>query len=254
MKIDLQQGDCLELMKDIPDESVDMILCDLPYQISNSHWDKALNINELWKQYKRIITDKGVICLFGVEPFSSKIRNSNLRMYKYDWYWNKKRGANFLNSHYQPFKIIENIMVFSKSASSYSKKGSMNYFPILEKGKPYISKNGNDNHKVNEVAILHSKIKKVAVENKGTRLPNNVLNFEKDKDKLHPTQKPVALLEYLIKTYTTENMTVLDNCMGSGSTGTACVNTERNFIGMELDKKYFEIAKNRIVKAEERKS
>lgn len=252
--IDLQQGDCLELMKDIPDESVDLILCDPPYQISNSHWDKALNINELWKQYKRIITDKGVICLFGVEPFSSKIRNSNLRMYKYDWYWNKKRGANFLNSHYQPFKIIENIMVFSKSASSYSKKGSMNYFPILEKGKPYISKNGNDNHKVNEVAILHSKIKKVAVENKGTRLPNNVLNFEKDKDKLHPTQKPVALLEYLIKTYTTENMTVLDNCMGSGSTGTACVNTERNFIGMELDKKYFEIAKERINKTKERKA
>ena len=245
-EIKLLNGDCLELMKDIPDKSVDMILCDLPYGTSSAQWDKIIDSEKMWKEYERIITDKGAIVLFGVEPFSSHLRLSNTKLYKYDWKWNKKKGANFLNSKFQPFKITEDIMVFSKSASSYSKKGSMNYFPILENGKPYKSVNGNDNRKIERSSNVRSKIKKIENKNDGTRLPKNLLTFDLDKEKYHSTQKPVDLLEYLIKTYTLEGMTVLDNCMGSGSTGVACKNTNRNFIGIELDEEYFKIAKERI--------
>lgn len=244
----LKQGDCLELMKDIEDESVDLILCDLPYGTSACKWDSVIPFEPMWEQYKRIIKPVGAIVLFGSEPFSSALRMSNLDMYKYDWKWEKPSGANFLNFKYQPAKVHEDIMVFGKSATSYSKKGNMTYNPQMSEGKPYNQLSGqqrSDNGLVSG-STVRSPIKQVVTKNEGTRYPRSIIKFVLDKDKLHPTQKPVALLEYLIKTYTDENALVVDNCMGSGSTGVAALNTNRNFIGFELDEEYFEIAKERI--------
>lgn len=242
--IKLLKGDCLELMKGIPDKSIDMILCDLPYGISACKWDKIVDLEKMWKQYERIITDKGAIVLFGAEPFSSHLRLSNLKLYKYDWKWIKNKGTNFLNSSFQPLKFIEDVMVFSKSASSYSKNGSMNYFPIKTGGhKSYDTPRKN----VKPSSNIRSKFERKEKNNVTTRFPKNYLFFNTVGNKtVHPTQKPVDLLEYLIKTYTLEGMTVLDNCMGSGSTGVACKNLNRNFIGIELDEEYFNIAKKRI--------
>lgn len=246
MNITLYHGDCLEKMNYIPDKSIDLILCDLPYGTSACKWDSIIPFDKLWNQYKRIITDSGVIALFGSEPFSSICRTSNLEMYKYDWKWEKPNGANFLNFKYQPAKVHEDIMIFAKMASSYSKNGNMNYFPQMEIGKPY--KQGNGKQKLKKGgATVRSPIIQVITENHGTRYPRSIIRFPLDKEKLHPTQKPVALLEYLIKTYTKENDTVLDNCMGSGSTGIACLNTNRNFIGMELQEEYSNLATARIL-------
>ena len=236
--IELWCGDCLELMKNIPDKSVDMILCDLPYGTTTCKWDSIIPFEPLWEQYNRIIKDNGAICLFGSEPFSTELRHSNLKMFKYDWVWEKEQGANFMLCKYQPYKVHEIISVFSKKTH--------NYYPQMTEGKPYISGKGNSGE-------ITRCVTKVQTKNNGTRYPRSIQKFSTDKAKgsLHPTQKPVALLEYLIKTYTNENETVLDNCMGSGSTGVACVNTDRKFIGIELDNTYFEIAKERINKAVE---
>jgi site-specific DNA-methyltransferase (adenine-specific) len=229
----LLQGDCLELMKDIPDKSIDLILCDLPYGTTACKWDNVIPFEPLWEQYKRIIKDKGAICLFGSEPFSTELRHSNLKMFKYDWIWEKEQGANFMLVKYQPYKVHEIISVFSKKTHLYN--------PQMTEGKPYISGKGTSGD-------ITGNVKKTQTKNSGTRYPRSIQKFNTDKGKgsYHPTQKPVALLEYLIKTYTNEGDTVLDNCMGSGSTGVACVNTNRDFIGIELDKNYFNIAKNRI--------
>ena len=243
--IDLKQGDCLELMKEIPDKSIDMILCDLPYGTSACKWDSVLSFELLWEQYKRIIKDIGVICLFGSEPFSSLLRTSNLEMYKYDWKWEKPSGANFLNFKYQPAKVHEDIIIFGKMATSYSKKGNMKYYPIMDKGEPYKQKSGKQKNDYSN-STVRTPIQQVITENTGERYPRSIVKFSLDKEKFHPTQKPVALLEYLIRTYTNESDTVLDNCMGSGSTGVACINTHRNFIGYELNPTYFNIAKKRI--------
>ncbi len=231
--IDLMHGDCLELMKDIPDGSVDMILCDLPYGTTACKWDSIIPFKPLWEQYKRLIKDEGAICLFGSEPFSTELRHSNLKMFKYDWIWEKEQGANFMLCKYQPYKVHEIISVFRKKKHLYT--------PQMTKGNPYISGKGTSGEITNNVT-------KVQTQNNGTRYPRSIQRFntEKSKGSFHPTQKPVALLEYLIKTYTNECDIVLDNCMGSGSTGVACVNTDRRFIGIELDDKYFEIAKQRI--------
>lgn len=244
----IAQGDCLELMKNIKDESIDLILCDLPYGTSACKWDSVIPFEPMWEQYKRIIKSNGAIILFGAEPFSSALRMSNLDMYKYDWKWEKPNGANFLNFKYQPAKVHEDIMVFGKSATSYSKKGNMIYNPQMSEGKPYNQTSGQQRSDNGHVlgSTVRSPIKQVVTKNDGTRYPRSIIKFALDKDKLHPTQKPVTLLEYLIKTYTNENAWVLDNCMGSGSTGVACLNTNRNFIGFELDEKYFEIAKKRL--------
>lgn len=242
-KIKLLQGDCLELMKKIPDKSIDMILCDLPYGTSACKWDNIIPFEPLWEQYNRIIKDNGAIVLFANQPFTSKLIISNLNLYKYNWIWVKDNATNFLNKKFQPGKITEDICVFGKMATSYSKNGNMKYHPQMEEGTPYKTTN---NVKRRTNAVIRSSIVNVVTDNKGTRYPNNVLYFNRDKDKIHPTQKPVALLEYLIKTYTNENELVLDNCMGSGSTGVACINTNRNFIGIELNENYFNIAKERI--------
>ena len=236
--IELWCGDCLELMRNIPDKSVDMILCDLPYGTTACKWDTVIPFEALWGGYERVIKDNGAICLFGSEPFSTELRHSNLKMFKYDWVWEKEQGANFMLCKYQPYKVDEIISVFSKKTH--------NYYPQMTEGKPYISGKGNSGE-------ITRCVTKVQTKNNGTRYPRSIQKFSTDKAKgsLHPTQKPVALLEYLIKTYTNENETVLDNCMGSGSTGVACINTNRKFIGIELDNTYFEIAKERINKAVE---
>lgn len=239
--IDLRQGDCLELMKEIPDKSVDMILCDLPYGTTACKWDNIIPFEPLWEQYKRIIKDNGAIVLFGSEPFASKLRLSNLKNYKYDWVWDKVVGKGHLVAKYRPMQRTENILVFGK--------GKINYYPIMvdrDRDKWRIGKEGK------RTEILGGIKKEQDYKLYKQYYPTNLISFNNHnpRNKLHPTEKSVALLEYLIKTYTNENDTVLDNCMGSGSTGIACINTNRNFIGIELDKKYFEIAKERIYKAQ----
>ncbi len=228
----LLNGDCLELMKDIPDKSIDMILCDLPYGITACKWDNVIPFEPLWEQYNRIIKDNGAIVLFGSEPFSSQLRMSNIKNYKYDWVWDKKKIGTPLNAKRQPLKIHENIMVFNKH----------NYYPIMSVGK-YRKKGG-----VSKQAEITGKVDLNYSVYNNLYYPKSIIEFSNasQKGKVHPTQKPVELLEYLIKTYTNEKETVLDNCMGSGSTGVACINTNRNFIGIELDENYYKIAENRI--------
>lgn len=319
--INLYNGDCLEVMKSIPDKSVDMILCDLPYGTTDNPWDSVIPFEPLWEQYKRVLIDSGVVVLFGSQPFTTSIINSNLEMFRYEWIWEKESGTGFLNAKKAPLKNHENICVFyldkaevtgrskkfnelrnyfeeekKKSGLSnkdiqallgnqmyrhyfsagtqfsiptrknYEKLQSTGFFktpydeikakwdklsqdcrftynPQFSEGKPYVS-NGSGNSS-NWGNIKPKEYKSI---NTGYRYPKSILKFNRDKEKLHPTQKPVALLEYLIKTYTNENELVLDNCMGSGSTGIACINTNRKFIGIELDNNYFNIAKDRINK------
>lgn len=241
--IQLMQGDCLEMMKYIPDGSVDMILCDLPYGRTKNKWDIGIDLDRLWEQYKRIIKKRGCIALFAQTPFDKVLGNSNLAMLKYEWIWEKPMATGRLNCNFAPMKAHENILIFSKSASCFvkNKDNSMVFIPQMTEGKPYkaISGKASTNYDTKWA-------KEQLTINNGTRYPRDVIKVPHDKSKLHPTQKPVALLEYLIRTYTNEGDTVLDNCMGSGSTGVACVNTGRNFIGIELDKQYFEIAEKRI--------
>lgn len=236
-------GDCLELMKTIDDKSVDMILCDLPYGVTKCKWDTVIPFEPLWEQYNRIIKDNGAIVLFCSEPFASKLRLSNLKMYKYDWVWVKDKGTNIGNSHKQPLRKSENICVFYKKQPFYDYKGEK-----LE--KPYSHTlpihNGSGNSTLGVCNNLTENGERIC-KTYTHKYRHNILSFPRQtKGNLHPTQKPVALLEYLIKTYTNECETVLDNCMGSGSTGVACKNLNRGFIGIEKDDNYFNIAKNRI--------
>lgn len=247
--IKLLNGDCLELMKDIPSESVDMILCDLPYGTTANKWDKIINSEKMWKEYKRIITDKGAIVLFSSGQFTSKLINSNDELYRYKWVWIKNTKTNFVNANNRPMTQYEEICVFSKgiTANSDKRNKNMNYFPQglievnreIKKSKNKFGNNAGERPSHKELVFQ-----------KYTNYPTDVLFFDTvGKKTSHPTQKPIDLLEYLIKTYTTEGMTVLDNCMGSGSTGVACKNLNRNFIGMELDEDYFKIAQERIESA-----
>ena len=237
--INLYQGDCLEIMKQIKDKSIDMILCDLPYGTTKCKWDVVIPFDKLWEQYNRIIKDNGAIVLFGSEPFSSKLRISNLRMYKYDWIWKKTKAQGFLNSKKMPLKDYENICVFYKRLPVYNPQGII-YGNFQNDRKSKYSKGEDIYGKEKEFGISHM-----------SNFPKQIIEFSNPsgKGQLHPTQKPVELLEYLIKTYTNENDLVLDNCMGSGTTGVACKNLNRNFIGIELDENYFNIAKERIDKA-----
>lgn len=240
--IKLLHGDCLELMKDIPDKSIDMILCDLPYGTTSCKWDIIIPFDELWKEYERIISDIGAVVLFGTEPFSSKLRLSNMSLYKYDWKWIKSKVGNFLNCKNSPLKKYEDIIIFSKGTIANGSPKLMKYNP---QGLIEVNKKRNNGNRNKNATIGNRPSRQGEYKQKFTNYPINILEFANE-DGLHPTQKPVALLEYLIKTYTNEGETVLDNCMGSGSTGVACMNTNRNFIGIELDEKYFEIAKERI--------
>jgi site-specific DNA-methyltransferase (adenine-specific) len=226
-------------MKIIPDKSIDMILCDLPYGTTACKWDVIIPFEPLWAQYKRIIKDKGCIALFGQEPFSSYLRLSNIKWYKYDWIWVKEHGTLFQVAKYQPMIMNELISIFGKN--------TINYFPITEK---------LDSPKKEKLASSLSKSSPLTYINKGFRLaefryPKNVLNFARDKQKIHSTQKPINLLSYLIKTYTKENEIVLDNCMGSGSSIVTCNYINRKSIGIEMDKDIFELAIKRIKNPEQ---
>ena len=251
--ITLLNGDCLKMMKEIPDNSIDMVLCDLPYGTSASSWDKKLPMNDLWNEYKRIIKHNRAIVLFSQQPFTSLLITSNIEMWKYNWIWEKDNGTNFMNSHFCPLKITEDICVFGNGATSFVKNGeNLIYNPQFSEGKLYSIISGNQ--KSNSAVVRGGKggrddVGGYKTESDGKRYPKNLIKFNRDKDKLHPTQKPVSLCEYLIQTYTNEGDVVLDNCMGSGTTGIACLNTNRKFIGMELDDTYFEIAKKRIDEA-----
>ncbi|KRN95533.1 DNA-methyltransferase [Furfurilactobacillus siliginis] len=240
MDINLLHGDCLELMKDIPDGSVDMILADLPYGTTSNKWDVVIPFEPLWKQYERIIKNEGAIVLFGQEPFSSRLRLSNDKMYRYDFVWEKSRATGFYNANKMPLRCKENITIFYKHLPTYN--------PQKTKGSPYYHKATKNRSGSN----YSSTSKSTDTKSDGDRYPRDIIKFNNViRNISHPTQKPVPLLEYLIKTYTNENETVLDNCMGSGSTGVACVNTKRSFIGMELDDEYFKIASSRIEDVEQ---
>lgn len=236
--MDLHCGDCLEIMHNIPDKSIDMILCDLPYGMTNNKWDSVIPLEELWTHYKRIIKDNGAIVLFGCQPFTSKLILSNEKMFRYTLVWEKNKFSDFLNAKRKPLKIHEDICIFYKKQPTYN----IQYIP----GEPYISWNKPDavGRQTN-----YGKHKANIVKNDGTRLPTTVLKFNRKERPQHPTQKPVDLCEWLIKTYSNEGDTILDNCMGVGTTGLACLNTNRNFIGIELDKKYFDIAYEKIHKS-----
>lgn len=231
--LELYNGNCLEIMKKLPDKSIDMILCDLPFGTTQNEWDNVIDLESLWDGYQMIIKDNGAIVLFAQTPFDKVLGNSNLKMLRYEWIWEKHMATGFLNAKKMPMKAHENILVFYKKLPIYN--------PQFTEGKPYISIKNKESGCSN-----YGKMRATTTINNGYRYPRDVLKFKHDKEKFHPTQKPVALLEYLIKTYTNENMLVLDNCMGSGSTGIACLNTNRRFIGIELDENYYNIAKQRI--------
>jgi site-specific DNA-methyltransferase (adenine-specific) len=237
MMMDLRKGDCLEVMKGIETGSIDAIITDPPYGTTACKWDSVIDFELMWEQLNRIIKPNGAIVLFGSEPFSSALRMSNIKNYKYDWVWDKKKGGNPLLSKIQPIKIFENILIFERSGKKVS------YYPIMEK-RDKIKYRGKNKGNVSE-STNNSFTENKAYTHKYPKAILEVSNASQV-GKVHPTQKPVALMEYLIKTYTNENETVLDFTMGSGSTGVAAKNLNRNFIGIEQDEKYFDIASERI--------
>jgi len=234
MTIDLRFGETIEQMKLIPDKSIDFICCDLPYGMTAPKWDKHIDIVELWKQYKRIIIKDGTIALFASQPFTTKIISSNEKDFRYCWYWLKNQGTNFFHAKIMPIRKIEEICIF--------KKGK--YYPQITEGHVPTNSakgcsNGNAYHGIKSRDYKGGKT---------TRFPTNILEFKcvDNYSRLHSSEKPVDLLEYLIKTYTDENETVLDNTFGSCTTGIACINTNRNFIGIENNKEYFNISLKRV--------
>ena len=232
--IELIHGDCLEEMKKIPDGSIDLVLTDPPYGTTACKWDTVIPFEPMWKHLKRVTKKNGAIVLFGSQPFTSALVMSSPKMFKYEWVWRKERGVGFQIAKYRPMMETENISVFCN--------GTPNYNPqMIPLDKP----------KKESFASTRSGSSPIAHLNKGERIathryPKNIIEIKRDTNRLHPTQKPVALMEYLIRTYTNEGETVLDFTMGSGTTMLACKNINRNGIGIELDKEYFEIAKKRI--------
>ncbi|AEY65397.1 site-specific DNA-methyltransferase [Clostridium sp. BNL1100] len=232
----LYNMDCMEGMKDIDDKSIDMILCDLPYGTTQCKWDNVIPFEPLWEQYERIIKDNGAIVLTGCEPFSSMLRLSNLKLYKYDWIWDKVKGTGFLNAKKQPMRNHEIISVFYRKQCTYNPQKTQGH----NLKKSYRSKNLQTD--------VYGEMKNDYTYESTERYPRSIQVFSTDtqNSSLHPTQKPVDLFKYLIKTYTNEGDLVLDNCIGSGTTAIACLNTDRKYIGFEIDKHYFDVAQERI--------
>ena len=226
-------ADCLEAMKDIPDGSVDAIITDLPYGTTRNAWDSVIPLDKLWEQYRRVIKRNGAIVLFSQQPFTSVLIASNLEMFRYEWIWEKENGSNFLNAHKVPLKVHENIAVFYDELPTYN--------PQMRQGfKPYSCRDKGNSKNYGKMSG------NVLSESKGERYPIDVVKFSRDKDKQHPTQKPVDLIAYLIRTYSNEGDTVLDSCCGSGTTAIAAIREKRNFICIEKSEEYFNIAKKRI--------
>ena len=246
--IQLYKGDCLEVMDNLISKGikVDMILTDPPYGTTSCKWDSVINFNEIWMRLEKLITNNGCICLFGTEPFSSHLRISKEKLYKYDYKWIKSKVGNFLNAKNSPMKKYEDVMCFSFGSIANCAKNMMIYYPqgLIEVNK----KKSNKGKSRNGTTIEERPSRQDDYTQKYTNYPNNILEFNSESG-YHPTQKPVLLLEQLIKTYTKENNLVLDFTMGSGSTGVAAKNTNRKFIGIELDNTYFEIAEKRILSA-----
>ena len=242
MSVQLFEGDCLDIMKTLPSASVDMVLCDLPYGTSDCFWDSIIPFESLWEQYRRIIKNNSAIILFGTQPFTTHLINSNIDWFKYTLVWKKSKCGSALLAKYRPMMKHEDIIIFSKN------RERIYYNPIMEIGSPYTRRwtlHKNNNHGFGISGVAHR--------NTGTRFPGSVLDFPQKwrrQDQTHPTEKPVELLEWLIKSYSKIGDVVLDNCMGTGATGVACVNTGRSFVGIEKDPAYFQTAKARIEKAQ----
>jgi site-specific DNA-methyltransferase (adenine-specific) len=234
--INLMLGDCLERMKEIPDGGVDMILCDLPYGTTYAKWDNIIPMVLLWKEYERVCKDGAAIVLHGAQPFTSMLICSKPEWYRTSWVWNKENPTNFANANKHPLKQHEDIIVFGVKPTVY--------YPQKVAGKKN-HKQGNSTSNNSETRLINARADD---DLSGLKFPKSILNFPKHSSQcgLHPTQKPVDLAEYIVLTYSLEGQTILDNTMGSGTTGVACKNLNRNFIGIEKDEKYFEIAKNRI--------
>jgi site-specific DNA-methyltransferase (adenine-specific) len=236
-KIELYEGDCIDILKEIDNKIIDMVLCDLPYNTTANKWDCLIPLDKLWEQYKRICKDNAAIVLFSQIPFSIILANSNLSWLRYEWIWIKNQGTGFLQVNKAPLKIIENILVFYNYLPVYN--------PQMRKGfKSYKCKQGGTS------ANYNNKDNNIITENNGDRYPVNILEFPRDNEKLHPTQKPIELCKYLIATYTNEKMTVLDNTAGSGTTGKAAYELNRNCILIEKELEYCEIIKNRMALCE----
>lgn len=231
MDFKLYNDDCFNVFPLIPDKSIDAIICDLPYGTTDCKWEIVLDFDKLWQQYKRIIKDSGAIVMTAREPFTSKLVVSNIQWYKHKWVWNKKQSGSFQNAKYMPLQIDEDIIIFGK--------GKINYYPQMRKGR--MRKKGGRK----DFNQTMSGLKPNFFTENDDYYPVNIIEFTKETG-LHPTQKPITLMQYLIRTYTNENETVLDNCMGSGTTGVACKLTNRKFIGIEKEPEYFKIAQKRI--------
>ena len=239
MTIDLRYGDTIEQMKLIPDKSIDLICCDLPYGTTKCKWDNIIPFDKLWEQYNRIIKPNGVVVLFGAEPFSSLLRRSNINGYKYDWVWVKSRPIGFLNVKKMPLKNTELISIFYNNQPTYNPQG------VIKINKKRINDNSkNGNNKTGLSGHNGGKMKGAYIQ-EYTNYPTQILNFSSERG-LHQTQKPISLMEYLILTYSNENDIVLDNTFGSCTTGIACINTNRNFIGIENNMDYFNISLKRV--------
>lgn len=231
-------NDCLIAMKDIKDDSIDMVLCDLPYAKTNFSWDSLVPMEPLWEQYKRICKKNAAIVLFATQPFTTTLISSNLKYYRYNWIWDKKRGIGFQYSRHQPMRQHEDILVFSYGKEKYNRQMKLRDKPQegYKKGEPVKGSKGFYSQKMTHQGTTYTH-----------KCPTTILTYSIGRaGRLHPTQKPVALCEYLIKTYTDEQEVVLDNCLGSGTTAVAAINTNRQYIGIEKDKEYFDIAVKRI--------
>jgi len=260
------QGDCLEVMKDIPDKSIDMILCDLPYGTTACKWDTIIPFEPLWEQYERVIKDNGAIVLTASQPFTSALVMSNPKWFKHEWIWYKNKASNFMGAKYAPLKYHESVLVFSEGSPTYNpqkykvleaeevmraskqskktisnliKSGAMDRFGLVDRRKTI-------NNPISNKDLVGIEVKRTRKKDDGYRFPHSVIRENSSTKNLHPTQKPAKLFEHLIKTYTNENETVLDNCIGSGTTAVACLNINRNFIGIELEQTYVDIANERI--------
>lgn len=235
-------------MKRIPDGSVDCVICDLPYGTTKNEWDNVIPLKKLWSHYKRVVKERGAIILFSQMPFTAVLACSNIGMFRYEIIWEKESATGFLNCNFAPMKKHENILVFSHSSACFvhsSKKTAMIYNPQMSTGhKPYVNKHNSKrstNYGYNSIDV-------VTTVSNGERYPTDIVYYARDKEKLHPTQKPVALIQYLIRTCSNEGDTILDNCMGSGTTAVACMRENRNYIGFELNKEYYDMCCRRIEK------
>ena len=231
--------DCLIGMQRIEDKSVDMILCDLPYGTTQNKWDSIINLNELWNQYERIIKDNGAIVLTAQTPFDKVLGCSNLKLLKYEWIWEKNKATGFLNSKKMPLKAHENILVFYKKLPVYNPQG------LVKKDKPTINKGDRGKKLEGAGGTNYGKATKDSIQ-EFENYPKDILQFSVVMKPIHPTEKPIDLFEYLIKTYTNEGELILDNCMGSGTTAISCINTNRKFVGFELDNAYYDLATERV--------